>query len=366
MKSFVVKLVATVSLLAPFGAALAVPARAQAPAAEAFWDPADPAPTGVIDGIYNGPTYATNFRMNGSTDGVGNGSGNTLSYLFGYAKPATNKKLSIWLTKGNNTPINIASAVPVDITGKWSLTLNPAQSIVAPGGSVTTVRLLLCEYVAGTPGVDPYDKTTLFCGPFGANSYDTRYDIFDDGLVVQKQNDNQSRMTRGTLYTPNNTLWLCRGWVFDGPSTTQDGYPDVASTGQDWGINPPGHAITKYQVDKNCAGNGGPTWCDPAPAIQVNGALAGQGEEFQWVYGGMMCSGQNRTTITMAAAYRDELTLYPALFEALFDQPIRIEVSAGSGCSSGSVAGIAPVSALVLGVGMRRRGARRRHARSSE
>ncbi len=349
----VASLVLGVTLGAPSGRAWA-----QSSTPGVFWDPSDLSPTGVIDGIYNGPTYVTNFRMNGSTDGVGNGTGNTLAYAFGYAKPATDKKLSIWLTKGNNTPINIASAVPVDWSGKWSLTLNPAQAIVSPGGSVTTVRLLLCEYIAGTPGVNPYDKTTLFCGPFGNGSWSTDYDIYDDGLVVQKQNDNQDRMTRGTHYTPRNSLWLCRAWAFDGPSTTQPGYPDVAMVAEDWGINPPGYTITKFQVDKSCTGNGGPTWCDPAPAIKVNGSSSGQGEELQWVYGGMMCSGPNRTTITMAAAYRDELTLHPTLFEALFDQPITVQVS--SGCTQGSVAGIAPISALALGVEVRRRIARRK------
>ncbi len=297
----------------------------------AYWDPADPAPTGVTNGIYNGPTYAVQFKLSGDTAGVSSGSGNNLTYLFGYAKPAAGKKLSVWLTKGNNTPINIASAVAVDATGKWSLDLNPPQAIVGPGGLTTTSRLLICEYVAGTAGVNPTDKTTLYCGPWGPLSYSTDYDVMDAGLLLQKQNDGQDRILRGTLSTLRNSLWLCRSWLFDGPSAAQPGYPDVATTTQDWGINPPDHVITTYQVDRACAGNGGATYCDPAPSIKVNQSSDGQGDELPWVYGGLFCAGVNRTTIAMAAAYRDELTLLPVVFEGLFDNPVTIEVQAGCG-----------------------------------
>ncbi|MBK7975667.1 MAG: hypothetical protein IPK07_21095 [Deltaproteobacteria bacterium] len=306
-------------------------ARAATPQATAYWDPGDPAPTGVIDGIYNGPTYAVQFKMSGDTTGVSSGSGNNLTYLFGYAKPTDGKKLSLWLTKGNNTPINIASAVPVDFTGKWSLSLNPAQAIVGPGGSITTTRLLICEYVTGTPGVNPYDKTTLYCGPWGPLSYSSDYDVKDAGLLLQKQNDGQDRILRGTLNTLRNSLWLCRSWIFDGPSAPQPGYSDTSTTMQDWGLNPPDHLVTAYQVDRTCAGNGGATYCDPSPSIKVNQSSEGQGDEFQWVYGGMFCAGINRSTIAMGAAYRDELSLYPVLFDGLFDNPITIEVQAGCG-----------------------------------
>lgn len=313
--------------------ALSAPLAAHAaiPNATTYWDPGDPAPTGVIDGIYNGPTYAVQFKMEAHTDGVPSGSANNLSYLFGYARPASNKKLSIWLTKGTNTPINIASAVSVDASGKWSLTLNPAQAIVGPGGSVTTTRLLLCEYIAGTPGVNPYDKTTLYCGPWGSLSHSTDYDIVDAGLLLQKQNDAQDRILRGTLSTLRNSLWLCRSWAFDGPSSQQPGYPDIATTMQDWGINPPDHVISSYRVDRTCTGNGGAAYCDPAPSIKLNQSLLDQGEEFQWVYGGMFCSGINRTTISMAAAYRDELTILPTAFEGLFDNPITIAIKPDCG-----------------------------------
>lgn len=317
--------------------------------ATAYWDPSDPAPTGVIDGIYNGPTYAVQFRMSGDTSGVSSGSGNNLTYLFGYAKPATGKKLSLWLTKGNNTPINLASAVPVDFAGKWSLTLNPPQAIVGPGGATTTSRLLICEYIAGSPGVNPYDKTTLYCGPWGPLSYSTDYDVVDAGLILQKQNDGQDRILRGTLNTLRNSLWLCRSWLFDGPSTAQPGYPDTSTTMQDWGINPPDHVITTYRVDRACSGNGGATYCDPAPSIKVNQSSEGQGDELQWVYGGMFCAGMNRTTIAMAAVYRDELSLLPVLFDGLFDNPITIEVQAGCGrIGAAPAARVAAIGLVVL------------------
>jgi hypothetical protein len=329
---------------------------------EAFWNPADPAPLGfVTSGVYNGPSYITQFKMNGHDDGVSTGNGNAITYVFGYAKPATNKKLSIWLTVGNNTAQNIASAIPIKSDGKFDLTLNPPQAAVSPGGSVTMTRFLICEYVAGTPGDNPLDKTTLYCGPWGSASYATDYDIVNNGLVVDKQNNNQDRMTRGTLYTTKNTIYVARSWVFDGPSTAQNpqGYPDVAYTWEDWGLHPPDVPISTYKVDKNCSGNGGSVFCDPAPSIKVNSDMLYQDAEFQYVYGGMFASGWNRTTILMAAAYRDELTLAPVVFEGLFDQPITIEV-AGTvdppSCASVGPADWLPAPALALALrGLQRR-----------
>ena len=223
---------------------------------------------------------------------------------------------------------------------------------------MTKLWVWACTYPAdgSTNPSNPHDPG-IDCGGLDPNH--PQHDIAFDHLIIDNFGSTpKHRRVRARAH--GNTFVYVQAFLFDGPDENGPGNPDLAYSTQDFGQTGSPNVVEDIRWQASCGSTPAHIWCETSPDIVVNEVK--EGDELGTVFGGFVAAAYTNTLFAVRAQTRPEITLFPAVFKALFreDPTINIEgIPCGtvSGGHAGTVAQLAFVLAVPV-LGRRLRGRR--------